>query len=149
MGGRGASSQNSKASRGGVRSLTEKRLASEIDRLGKVMEETAQEHVAYLQRLGGSKADSDRHRKAAARYSALMNESMRRLQSKPARNAVASTAKPKPAHTFVNGFGEATSRKISTQTYERAQRRLEKDVLRNMGVLSRWVVAGLAAGSTS
>ena len=78
-----------------------------------------------------------------------MNESMRRLQSKPARNAVASTAKPKPAHTFVNGFEEATSRKISTQTYERAQRRLEKDVLRNMGVLSRWVVAGLAAGSTS
>lgn len=148
MGGRGAMSQSSKAGVG-VRSLTDKRLASEIDRLGKVMEETAQAHVAYLQRRGGSKADSDRHRKAAARYSALMNESMRRLQSKPARNAVASTAKPKPAHTFVNGFGEATSRKISTQTYERAQRRLEKDVLRNMGVLSRWVVAGLAAGSTS
>lgn len=97
------------------------------------MEETAQEHVAYLQRLGGSKADTVRHRKAAARYSALMNESMRRLQSKPARNAVASTAKPKPAHTFVNGFGEATTRYITSGTYEHARKRAEKDVLRNMG----------------
>lgn len=114
---------------GGGRSLTDRQLASEIDRLGKVMEETAQAHVAYLQRRGGSKADSDRYRKAQARYSELQNESMRRLQANAARN----TAKPKSAHTFVNGFGEATSRKISTQTYERAQRRLEKDVLRNMG----------------
>lgn len=113
--------------------MTDKRLASEIDRLGKVMEETAQAHVAYLQRRGGSKADSERYRKAQARYSELQIESMRRIQAKPARNAVASTAKSKPVHTFVNGFGEATSRKISTQTYERAQRRLEKDVLRNMG----------------
>lgn len=131
MGGRGASSQSSKVSRGGggVSSLTDRQLTSEIDRLGKVMEKTAQAHVAYLQRRGGSKADSDRYRKAQARYSELQNESMRRLQANTARK----TAKPKPAHTFVNGYGEATSRKISTQTYERAQRRLEKDVLRNMG----------------
>lgn len=129
MGGRSASSQSSKASRGGFSSLTDRQLTSEIDRLGKVMEKTAQAHVAYLQRRGGSKADSDRYRKAQARYSELQNESMRRLQANTARK----TAKPKPAHTFVNGYGEATSRKISTQTYERAQRRLEKDVLRNMG----------------
>lgn len=113
--------------------MTDKRLASEIDRLGKVMEETAQAHVAYMQRRGGSEADSDRYRKAQARYSELQNESMRRLQANAARKAVTSAAKPKQARTFVNGFGEATSRKISTQTYERAQRRIEKDVLRNMG----------------
>lgn len=116
-----------------MRSLTEKRLASEIDRLGKVMEETAQAHVAYLQRSGGSKADSDRYRKAQARYSELQNESMRRLQSKAARNAAVSAAKPKPARTFVNGFGEATRRYVTTGTYERARKRAEKDVLRNMG----------------
>lgn len=133
MGGRGASSQSSKASRGGVSSLTDRQLTSEISRLGKVMEETAQAHVAYMQRWGGSKADSDRYRKAQARYSELQNESMRRLQSKAARNAAASTAKPKPAHTFVNGFGEATSRYITTGTYERARKRAEKAVLRNMG----------------
>jgi len=133
MGGRGASSQSSKASRGGVSSLTDRQLTSEISRLGKVMEETAQAHVAYMQRWGGSKADSDRYRKAQARYSELQNESMRRLQSKAARKAATSAAKPKPAHTFVNGFGEATSRYITTGTYERARKRAEKDVLRNMG----------------
>lgn len=132
MGGRGASSQSSKASRGG-RSLTDRQLTSEISRLGKVMEETAQAHVAYLQRRGGSKADSDRYRKAQARYSELQNESMRRLQANAARKAAASTVKPKPAHTFVNGFGEATSRYITTGTYERARKRAEKAVLRNMG----------------
>lgn len=35
--------------------------------------------------------------------------------------------------TFVNSFGEATSRKITSQTYENAMRRQEKDVLKNMG----------------
>lgn len=133
MGGRGASSQSSKASRGGVSSLTDRQLTGEIDRLGKVMEETAQSHVAYLQGRGGSKADSDRYRKAQARYSELQNESMRRLQLKAARNAAASNAKPKPAHTFVNGFGEATSRYVTTGTYERARKRADKAVLRNMG----------------
>lgn len=133
MGGRGASSQSSKASRGGVGSLTDRQLTGEIDRLGKVMEETASAHVAYLQGRGGSKADSDRYRKAQARYSELQNESMRRLQLKAARNAAASNAKPKPAHTFVNGFGEATSRYVTTGTYERARKRAEKAVRRNMG----------------
>lgn len=118
---------------GGGRSLTDKQLTSEIDRLGKVMEETAQAHVAYLQRRGGSKADSDRYRKAQARYSELQNESMRRLKANGARNAAASTTKPEPARTSVKGFGEATRRYVMTGTYESAQRRLENDVLRNMG----------------
>lgn len=117
----------------GGRSLTDRQLASEIDRLGKVMGETAQAHVAYLQRRGGSKADSDRYRKAQARYSELQNESMRRLQANAARKSATSAAKPKPAHTFVNGFGEATSRYVTTGTYERARKRAEKAVLRNMG----------------
>lgn len=120
----------------GGRSLTDRQLTSEIDRLSKVMEETAQAHVAYLQRRGGSKADSDRYRKAQARYSELQNERMRRLQANAARKAATNTAKPKSAHTFVNGFGEATHRYITTTTYERALKRTEKDVqkrLRNMG----------------
>lgn len=37
-------------------------------------------------------------------------------------------------HTFVNSYGEATKRKITTDTYERTQRRIEKAVLINMGV---------------
>lgn len=134
MGGRGASSQSSKASRGGgVSSLTDRQLTSEIDRLGKVMDETAQSHVAYLQGYGGSKADSDRYRAAQSRRSQLVNEQMRRLQAKAARNASANATKPKPTRTFVNGFGEATHRYITTNTYERAQRRLDKEIFGLLG----------------
>lgn len=128
MGGRGASSKSSKTIRVGVSSLTDRQLTSEIDRLGRVMEETAQSHVAYLQGRGGSRADSDRYRKAQARYSELQNESMRRLQAKAARKAATSATKPKPTHAFVNGFGEATSRYVTTGTYERALKRTEKEV---------------------
>ena len=117
----------------GLTLFVTRRLASEISRLGKVMEETAQANVAYLQRRGGSKADSDRYRKAQARYSELQNERMRRLQANAVRKAATSAAKPKPAHTFVNGFGEATNRYVTTGTYERARKRAEKAVLRNMG----------------
>ncbi len=35
---------------------------------------------------------------------------------------------------FINDFGEATTREITTATYERAQKRQEQAVLRNMGV---------------
>lgn len=122
-------------------SLTDRQLTSEIDRLGKVMEETAQAHVAYLQRRGGSKADSERYRKAQARYSELQNESMRRMQAKAVRNVATSTTRSKPTHTFVNGFGEATSRYVTTGTYESALKRTESEV---RGVL----VKALADGRT-
>lgn len=35
--------------------------------------------------------------------------------------------------TFVNSFGEAATREITTPTCERARRRMNRDVLRNMG----------------
>jgi aspartate carbamoyltransferase catalytic subunit len=35
--------------------------------------------------------------------------------------------------TFVNGFGEATKRKITCSTYERAEKRLSKEILSFMG----------------
>lgn len=128
MGGRSASSRSSKANRGGASYLTDRQLTSEIDRLGKVMEETAQSHVAYLQERGGSKADSDRYRAAQSRRTQLVNEQMRRLQAGVARKTAAGAVNPKPVHTFVNGFGEATRRYITNDTYDRAQRRLEKEV---------------------
>lgn len=37
-------------------------------------------------------------------------------------------------YKFVNSFGEATKRNITSSTYERAMKRTEKDVLRNMGM---------------
>ena len=42
-------------------------------------------------------------------------------------------SRPECRH-FINDFGEATIREITTATYERAQKRHEQAVLRNMGV---------------
>lgn len=39
----------------------------------------------------------------------------------------------KKKKTFVNSFGEATRRTITTQSYERQRKRRTKSVLRNMG----------------
>ena len=40
---------------------------------------------------------------------------------------------PNNNRTFVNSFGEATKRNITTTTYEKRQKRIERAVLRNMG----------------
>ena len=37
------------------------------------------------------------------------------------------------SHAFVNSFGEATTREITNQNYQRSQKSLSKSVLRNMG----------------
>ncbi len=57
------------------------------------------------------------------RKSALENEKAKRK-----RGSQASAGK-----VFVNSYGEATRRNITNQTYERAQRRLERDVARFLG----------------
>lgn len=56
-----------------------------------------------------------------------------RLQAEASRRAAANAAKPKPARTFINGFGQATHRYITTDTYERAQRRLDKEIFGLLG----------------
>lgn len=40
---------------------------------------------------------------------------------------------PEQEKTFVNSYGEATKREITNSTYKRSQKRLERDVLRNLG----------------
>lgn len=57
------------------------------------------------------------------RKSALENEKAKRRKKK----------QPQTSRTFVNSYGEATHRYITSLTYERAQRRLERDVVRFLG----------------
>lgn len=42
---------------------------------------------------------------------------------------IKNTNKPIEHKTFVNGFGEATRREITTLTYRRQQKRLDKEIL--------------------
>lgn len=44
----------------------------------------------------------------------------------------AQPAKP-VEHTFVNGYGEATKREITSNSYSRGQNRITRQVMRNMG----------------
>ena len=97
------------------------------------MEETAHAHVAFLQGFGGSKAESDRYREAQVMRSQLVNEQTRRLQAETARKAAVRAARERPARAFVNSFGEATTRYVTSGTYERAIRRTEREVQGFMG----------------
>lgn len=45
-------------------------------------------------------------------------------------------SEPEKASRKVNGYREATTRYITSGTYERAQKRQERAILRNMGVNS-------------
>lgn len=49
------------------------------------------------------------------------------------KHALSEHDRAKASKTFVNSYGEATKRNITTQGYEQAQKRQQKAVLRNMG----------------
>lgn len=44
------------------------------------------------------------------------------------RGKIRSKAEPKQKKTFVNSYGEATKREITSSSYQRAQRRLNKEI---------------------
>ena len=46
---------------------------------------------------------------------------------------IAEQKNEKETKTFVNGYGEATNKYITSQTYERAEKRRQKEVLVSMG----------------
>ena len=63
------------------------------------------------------------------------HDELRQQYNKLLDEEAAKRPKPEPEHhTFVNGFGEATHRELTTATYKRAQKRQEQAVLRNMGM---------------
>lgn len=65
----------------------------------------------------------NKYEKARREYSDLMDEKAK--------------TRPKPSQikrTFVNSYGEATTRTIESLTYKRQQKRINKQILRNLGV---------------
>lgn len=145
MGGRGAFSRThgviTSSSDGTVTKMSDRQLDRQLksvnarmEKVSDVMLKTAYGHTGYLQGAPfGNKADYEAYVKASKEYG-LLREQMGAISSEQARriheNAMAKPLKPK---TFVNSFGEATTRYITSASYERAQKRAYKDVLRNMG----------------
>lgn len=74
--------------------------------------------------------------KERKQYNSML-ERTRELKNERSKLADIRTEQKKSAeeqkHTFVNSFGEATQRYVTSQTYEAAQKRQQRVILRNMG----------------
>lgn len=111
-----------------------KSVNARMEKVSDVMLKTADGHTGYLQGTPfGDKADHEAYVKASKEYGslrerrdAILGEQARRIHE----SAVAAPLKPK---TFVNSYGEATKRSVTTSGYEQAQKRQQRAVLRNMG----------------
>lgn len=131
----------SSAAGGPVAKMSDRQLDSQLksvkanmEKVSDVMLKTADGHTGYLQGTPfGNKADHEAYVKASKEYGslrerrdAILGEQARRIHERTA-------AEPLKPRTFVNSYGEATKRSITTSGYEQAQKRQQKAVLRNMG----------------
>ena len=132
MGGRGGSSMSGKSSkaRGRAAELSLKTIDSRMEKLADTMAKTAAGHMAYLSGApSGSASDHNRYASAQREYQRLQGERSRVIDEMAKSKRVHDSA----GKAFVNSYGEATTREITNLTYERSQRRMKRDVLRNMG----------------
>lgn len=134
MGGRGASSGLKR----GISNSNRNSIGSIDDRL-KVLDNQIEEINKQLEFL------SDKIYPHQSGYSEENNQKYYDLQSKKQdinkkrSNLLDEKVKNQPKQekkehkTFVNSFGEATKREITSASEKRAQKRLDKAILRNMG----------------
>ena len=128
MGGRGSSF---KKSGGKAKAFSNHRSFAEIDReinsLGEKMASLSRSAVAdhgYMNAKERKQYNSmlERTRKLKNERSKLAN--IRAEQKKSTKGQM---------HTFINGFGEATKRYVTSKTYEAAQKGQQRAIMRNMG----------------
>ena len=104
-----------------------KAMQQKFDQLGQKMSEMAQYATP------GSNYDDSK----ASKYYELKrqhNDLRSKINAKKDEEAK-KRPKSKPEHrTFINGYGEATRRDITSATYERAQRRLNREIDRRFGI---------------
>ena len=117
--------------KGRAASVPEKSDEQRLEQMGRIMEKTARDHVAYTQGVpGASKFKSDAYAAVLPQYQKLRS---RVEQRRVAQAAKAVKKQSGASKTFVNSYGEATTRDITTAGYKQAQKRQQKAVLRNMG----------------
>ena len=117
MGGRGASSGNSINS-----------LKSREDTIRKQMTKLYNENSGFMR--NDIKSVQQAHDKwySLKREADSLRNKRNKLEEKNKKPQTASQGK-----TFVNSYGEATTREITSATYKRQQSRVQKQILRNMG----------------
>lgn len=111
-----------------------KSVKANMEKVSDVMLKTAAGHTGYLQGTPfGNKADHEAYAKASKEYGSLRERRDAILGEQARRIHERTVAEPLKLRTFVNSYGEATKRSVTTSGYEQAQKRQQKAVLRNMG----------------
>lgn len=104
-----------------------KELRSRVDSLGKKMEK-----LAKARSYSGSKEDEANQKeyyKTQKQYNEAKSALNQQLDKEAAERKKAATGNK----TFVNSFGEATKREITNQTYQRQQKRQQKQIEKFIG----------------
>lgn len=140
MGGRGSSSSWSSASAGG---MTDRQLNSsisstrnEMDKVGARMEQAA--HKIESAQASSREGRQERVSKARREYNSLsdryngLRDKLTKLESERDKRASSITT-GNQSRARVNSFGEATTRYITSPSYERAQRSQEKRIRSLLG----------------
>lgn len=140
MGGRGSSSSRSSASAGG---MTDRQLNSsisstrnEMDKVGARMEQAA--HKIESAQASSREGRQERVSKARREYNSLsdryngLRDRLTKLESERDKRASSITT-GNQSRARVNSFGEATTRYITSPSYERAQRSQEKRIRSLLG----------------
>lgn len=106
-----------------------------MDTASEIMQRTAHGATQYNQRMPESvfpeatKANYDKHQAASKAFHTARAQRDRISDEQIRRQPKSSGT----SRAFVNSFGEATTREITNQNYQRSQKSLSKSVLRNMG----------------
>lgn len=140
MGGRGSSSSRSSASAGG---MTDRQLNSsisgirnEMDKVGARMEQAA--YKIESAQASSREGRQERVSKARREYNSLsdryngLRDRLTKLESERDKRASSITT-GNQSRVRVNSFGEATTRYITSPSYERAQRSQEKRIRSLLG----------------
>lgn len=129
MGGRGSGSSRGGSSASiGTLKEREKSLNSQIDKLNKRLADYASKNPAW--NMPSGYYDVQRKKQA-------LESKRRSITNKivtASRNVTAEKTKGK---TFVNSFGEATKREITTSTYKSSQAKLSKEIMGFVGGTKR------------
>lgn len=109
-------------------------IDAELSPLGETMERLGSASSLYLQGAPwATKADHEQYVSARDRYQSLKSERDGLVMEQSRRNVIAARENPpKRTKTFVNSFGEATSRYVTSAAYERAMKRNEKEIQSRM-----------------
>ena len=115
-------------------------LNEEIKRLENIIHEIEESNISIYKKyqfdwsIGKNKETHIQWLKGSENLKNHMNELYKLLDKRRDLRLHIENKENNKSVTFVNSYGEATKREITASTYNRSQKRLENQVLRNLGL---------------